>query len=51
MTGQENQASGGEISERQEWTAPVIRETIPVRHTAGGGGDINNQDDIFYVTS
>ena len=36
---------------KQEWIVPVIRESIPVRQTAGGAGNVNNQDDTFYVTS
>jgi hypothetical protein len=41
----------GSQHDKERWTPPVVRETIPARKTAGGGGDINDQDDIFYVTS
>lgn len=44
-------STGTDLDEKLEWSAPVIRETIPVRQTAGGFGNINNQDDTFYVTS
>ncbi len=31
------------------WTTPVIRSVIPVEHTRGGFGDVQDQDDVHYT--
>lgn len=41
----------GANGRRAAWTAPVIRSVIPLSHTRGGGGDIQDQDDAFYDLS
>lgn len=38
-------------AERREWKTPTLRMVAPARRTRGGGGDINDQDDIFYTSS
>jgi hypothetical protein len=40
-----------EADKRDEWTVPEIRQIVPSSRTAGGGGDKNDQDDIFYKVS
>ena len=40
----------GEIGPR-EWSIPRINAIVPVeRGTRGGFGDVNDQDDIWYVS-
>ena len=51
MNQKDNLTGNLQAAEKQDWIVPVIRETIPVRQTAGGAGNVNNQDDIFYATS
>ena len=41
----------GRKSQREEWSAPAIRSVVPLTHTRGGIGDIDDQDDAFYVVS
>lgn len=33
------------------WKTPRLRTTVPLRRTAGGVGNANDQDDAFYTTS
>ena len=41
----------GTGAKREEWSVPAIRSVVPLAHTRGGGGDINDQDDVFYDLS
>ncbi len=36
---------------RKAWSAPKVREIVPVRRTYGGGNNRNDQDDTFYDLS
>jgi hypothetical protein len=36
---------------RKVWKKPEIREVSPAQKTAGGAGDLNDQDDIWYTLS
>lgn len=38
------------VERREPWTSPAIRTIVPVDRTRGGGGDLNDQDDTFYVS-
>ncbi|MEL7690799.1 hypothetical protein [Citromicrobium bathyomarinum] len=41
----------GKGAKRAEWSAPAIRNVVPLTHTRGGIGDVDDQDDLFYVVS
>jgi hypothetical protein len=36
---------------RKDWQKPELRSVVPAARTRGGGGDINDADDIFYDAS
>ena len=36
---------------RKDWKAPELRSIVPLRRTAGGIGDLNDQDTVFYNAS
>ncbi len=43
--------NGSKGAKREEWSAPAIRSVVPLAHTRGGLGDIQDQDDAFYDLS
>ena len=43
--------NGSKGAKREEWSAPAIRSVVPLTHTRGGIGDVDDQDDAFYVVS
>jgi hypothetical protein len=40
----------GNENERREWSTPKIGLIAPVERTRGGGGDVDDQDDFWYVS-
>jgi len=38
-------------TDRKAWKKPGVREIVPARKTAGGIGDLNDQDDTWYTVS
>ena len=44
-------ANGRNEIARKAWTKPEFVMPLPIDRTRGGGGAINDQDDIFYATS
>ncbi|HVH49382.1 MAG TPA: hypothetical protein VM760_05830 [Sphingomicrobium sp.] len=38
-------------TDRKDWKAPELRSVVPLRRTAGGIGDLNDQDTVFYNAS
>lgn len=37
--------------QRRQWKQPTLRSVVPATRTRGGGGNANDQDDIFYDAS
>ena len=46
-----NSAAETDSNGKTAWTKPVLRTSVPVSRSRGGGGDVDNQDDIFYRIS
>jgi len=38
-------------TDRKDWKAPELRSIVPLRRTAGGIGNVNDQDTVFYNAS
>jgi len=36
---------------RKDWKAPELRSVVPLRRTAGGIGNLNDQYTVFYNAS
>ena len=36
---------------RKDWKVPELRSVVPLGRTAGGIGDLNDQDTVFYNAS